>query len=656
VSDAFGNAIAYGSITSPAITVSTSGGAGFDNGGSALLTTISCTTPAGAVNCATGAITLNYFQAYNYGFVGTMTAIITGTYPTVGGSAFSVSSTSGNIVTGTDATSYPLTVSAGPYGAGSSIKLTATPNVGTQPGVPVTFNLCGQQTLRTVCASTTIGYAGTFVGGSQTGFVVNTGGMTGTAVASYTIDPTLNNVGTWNATAPAPTVASSTAKLPYSTSATVETVAGSAATFKILVYYSDQSTVDAKSAVVAGATYYIVVELVDAYGNLATNPGPSQVQIQLAATGGATLSANTVYIASGSSATNGGGSFGPIQLVVPAAVSVGTIVTLSASGVVSGVTVNPSTSLTDVTPLPSFSVTAPVPTSGTVYSSSTGVTFQGWANVSAGYNPNTATINSINYKIGTGHWVQAVGAGPYNDKYVFSLFMPVGLSTIQFNATDSNKNTVVSSVYNVLVDTAPPTFTFGATTSNTGCVTVTAATTEGDFNPATFTATWGGVAVAAAQITWSGTQTAGTAGSLTANICGLTSQTATLSVTGSTWAGLSATAVETLTVTVPFADSITFNTATATYGLVGAFKGETVSVTNGWNTAQTIVVFVTFKSGTSTYVAEGTVTVGAGATASVFAVDLQSVPAGTYSVTFAAITTSNQAVSAPTTPINVAAT
>jgi hypothetical protein len=232
------------------------------------------------------------------------------------------------------------------------------------------------------------------------------------------------------------------------------------------------------------------------------------------------------------------------------------------------------------------------------------------------------------------------------------------LSTIQFNATDSTtaKNTVVSSVYNVLVDTQPPTFTFTSATTNTGCTTVTAATSEGDFNPATFTATYGGVAVPAGAISWSGTQTAGTAGSLTATICGLVSGTATLSVTGSTWAGLSATATETLTVTVPFANSVTFNTATATYGINGAYKGVTVTVTNGWNTAQTLVVYATFKSGTSIYVADGTVTLAAGATAPVFCIDLQTIPAGSYTVTFAAVTTSNQAVSAPTTGITLVTT
>jgi len=55
-------------------------------------------------------------------------------------------------------------------------------------------------------------------------------------------------------------------------------------------------------------------------------------------------------------------------------------------------------------------------------------------------------------------------------------------------------------------------------------------------------------------------------------------------------------------------------------------------------------------------VADGTVTLAAGATGSVFLVDIVPIPAGSYSVTFAAVTTSNQAVSAPTTAITLVAT
>jgi hypothetical protein len=107
---------------------------------------------------------------------------------------------------------------------------------------------------------------------------------------------------------------------------------------------------------------------------------------------------------------------------------------------------------------------------------------------------------------------------------------------------------------------------------------------------------------------------------------------------------------------VAFANSITFVTSGATYGTVGAYKGVTVSVTNGWNTAQTIVVFATIKSGTNIYVAEGTTTVNPGQTASVFCIDLQIVPAGSYSVTFSAVTTSNLAVSGPVPAITLVAT
>jgi hypothetical protein len=654
MSDPFGNPIAFSALFNPTIAISATAGTGFDLGGVSLITTATCVNAA--VSCSSGAIANNYYQGYTYGSVASLTAIITGNYPLVGSPVVSVSSASGNFITGTQAASYtPLvTSSASPaFGAGSTVKITASPNVGTQPGVPVTFNLCGQQVGRTVCAATTVGYAGSFVGGTQLGFVASTG-STGTAVATYTLDPTLNNVGTWNSSAPAPTNAAPTAKLAAVASNSITTVAGAASNFKVYVYFSDQTTL-VKSSIVAGQITYIVVQLVDAYGNVATNPGPQQIQIQLAVSpaSAGTPSATSVYIPYAQSSTNGVGSFGPIQWIVPATAAIGTVATLTATGVVSGNVATGTDAITVVSPLPTLSVTAPKPVSGTIYSSAGGITFKGWANVSAGYNPNTATIASINYKLGSASWRQAAGAGTNKDPYAFSVFVPVGLSTITFNATDSNKNTVVSSVYTVLVDTQPPTFTFASATTNTGCTTVTAATSEGDFNPATFTATYGGVAVPAGAITWTGTQTAGTASSLTATICGLVSGTATLSVTGSTWAGLSATNTETLTVTVPFADSVTFNTATATYGINGAYKGVTVTVTNGWNTAQTLVVYATFKSGTSIYVADGTVTLAAGATAPVFCIDLQTIPAGSYTVTFAAVTTSNQAVSAPTTGITL---
>ncbi|MGA2663710.1 MAG: hypothetical protein ABSF83_02025 [Nitrososphaerales archaeon] len=664
MSDTYGNPILFSALTNPTIAISVSSGAGFDLGGSALTLTATCLNEA--VSCSSGALGNNYYQGYAYGSTASLTAIITGKYPTATSPIVSVSSTSGNFITSTQATSYTVVASssASPaFGAGSAIKLTATPNVGTQPGVPVTFNLCGQQTGATVCNTgetpTTTGYGGSFSSGGQIGFATSTSGSAGTATATYNIDTIAGNTGNWNATSPAPTNLAPKATISGVTAVNtggVTTVAGPAASFKSLVYFSDQATL-VKTSIVAGQNLYINVELVDAYGNLATNTGITQIQVQLSATAPTTLEATTLYIEQGQKQTLP--IFGYDEWAIPASVAVGTALTLTASGVVNGVAVSPTTTLTTVSPLPTLSITSPKPTSGTIYASSTGVSFRGSANVSVGYNPTPltgVTIASVNYKIGSASWQQASGSHSSPDSFGLSIFVPAGLSTIVFNATDSDKNTVVSTAYQLLVDTSAPTFTFSTASSNNGCVTVTAATAEGDFNTASFTATYGGVAVPAAAITWGGTQTPGTAGSLTATICGLVSQTATLSVTGSTLAGLSTTSSESLTVTVPFADSFTFNTAGATYGTVGAYKGLTVSVTNGWNTAETVVVYATFKSGTSIYVADGTTTIASGQAATVFCVDVLAIPAGSYQVTLSAVTTSNQPVSGPITPFTVTAT
>ncbi len=100
-------------------------------------------------------------------------------------------------------------------------------------------------------------------------------------------------------------------------------------------------------------------------------------------------------------------------------------------------------------------------------------------------------------------------------------------------------------------------------------------------------------------------------------------------------------------------DSVTFHLTGAKYEVVGDYAGVAVSVTNGWISSLGLVVYATLKSGASTYVAAGTVTIAANATASVFCVDLQFVPAGAYAVTFAAVTLSDNAVSAPTAPISL---
>ncbi len=83
------------------------------------------------------------------------------------------------------------------------------------------------------------------------------------------------------------------------------------------------------------------------------------------------------------------------------------------------------------------------------------------------------------------------------------------------------------------------------------------------------------------------------------------------------------------------------------------FSTDTVSVTSGSPEPLTIVVYATFKENTAIHVAGVTAAIAFNQTESVSSVDLLPIPPG-LSVTFAAITISNDAVSAPTTPLSIA--
>jgi len=246
--------------------------------------------------------------------------------------------------------------------------------------------------------------------------------------------------------------------------------------------------------------------------------------------------------------------------------------------------------------------------------------------------------------------------------------LPTGLSTVQFNATDSKSNVVLSTVYNVLVDSTAPTITnvtpSGSVLNPGQLFSATIVDTEGDLNTTYgahgYEVTYNGTVLAASAVHLTGSNNPGSSVTYTLTAALPTSVGNPghwdVVVSAEDLAGNAATGTtDAVTVTVAFGDSIIFNSG-ATYGANGAYKGVTVSVTNEWNTAQTIVVYATLKSGSSIYVAQGTTTVGAGQTASVFCIDLQTVPPGTYSVTFSAVTTSNLPVSAPTTAITLTAT
>jgi hypothetical protein len=636
--DRFGNVINVAFITAPVCSFAAFGGF-FDNGGSAYGTITSSTA---AVTCvpAGGTANYNYFQSGTWGTVAYIQGEITGTYnPGSGPVAFTAFANSPFIYTSAFSntaviTAYNLTPAVG---STTAVKyVLPTP----QLGVPITF----------IGPNSTKPYNGYFVGGTKEtedvhapSNVTITTSANGTAIAHFLVNTKVLGSVTFSGSFLQATNCGHCQPTQISEGPTAPVVSqvGPASQFVILVAF-DSLFAHPTSKSVAGNTLWVDVELTDQYGNLAVVTVP-QLQITLATTPVGGLSVVSAYINQGKSDTVT--SEGPISWTL-ASTDTGTA-TISGIGLY---TCAPVT-ITIVSPNPTLTVTTPVVgSSGIYYSSVQGVAFTGTAKISSGYQ--SGTLAGIWYSANGAKYASAGATSPWSA----FVTLPLGLSTVSFFANDTLHNTSPTTTLKVFVDPSAPVFTIGTPVAGTSSDTVTVTTAEGDFNTTTFAATYGGIAVPASSITWSGTQTLGSPSTLTATINGLSVGTNTLTVSGNSYAGVTGSASASITITIAFANSITFTTSTATYGLVGAFKGVTISVTNNWNTAQTIVVYATLKSGTSIYVADGTVTLAAGATNSVFLVDLLTIPAGSYTVTFAAVTTSNQAVSAPTTPISLTAT
>lgn len=712
ITDKFGNTQTFNAAGLTAFTLTLtaiSGGGLFDATG--LPATMSCSNGgnwmAGATNLgvacpssgSSASIPFNYYQSATYGAIGELSMSVSGTYSS---SSFAGAGVTKNVITSTFGTASPIpmpvpypstatwTISAVP--AGSQVNVTAaiappsTCGTGTsvcpgQPGVPITLFLDKVTSYETVSGAKDYGamsdLPAIFAGATTMTTVTTKNG--GAASALFTVDTVAGSHAYFFANVTAPTDTSLTNSLGASAdSSAVITVPGAPSTFSVNVYYTYTCTGTCPPApgtlsnpvtyAATGSTVYVDVLISDKYGNLATNPGPGQIQISLttspSGSAGGVLSATSVYIPVAYSDTNGG--FGPITWTMPSTTQ--TAITLTASGVLLGASKSGSATVTTVSPLPTLAIKSPAPNANyynVIYSSTGSVVFTGQANASKGYastGSQAVKITSVGYKIDSGSVQTAIITPANSVTFSVAAVLSNGQHTITFNATDSKGNVVVGQTYKVLVDTQAPKVTFvtkpGGSIGSGQTLQANIVAYQGDLNlTAGATVTYNGTKLAASSITItpnSNTLGTNTTYSLSAV---LPSGTWVVQITATSLTGLTSTAVsETVTVTVPFADSITFNTATATYGTVGAYKGVTVSVTNSWNTQQTIVVFATLKSGTSVYVAEGTVTLAAGQTQSVFTVDLQTVPAGTYTVTFAAVTTSNLAVSAPTTPITLTAT
>jgi hypothetical protein len=643
------------------ITAVASGGI-FDAGAGSHPTSVTCgsglTCPAAGTTLT---ITFPYFQSGTYGAKGLLTAGASSTAP-----SFAASGSSGNIVTST----FDAAVNTPTLVASSIISVVATCGVaGTTPcqtagkqvnvtlsltnaqaGVPVTFYLN--------TATSSAAYAGTFSNNLKS--ITVTTSAAGKASTLFSIDTTAGAHAKWFANftrptdgTPAGTMAKSADTAP-GPSGSVYTIAGAATKINILAFFTNTGGVltdPVKSVAVGGLTIWLNAQFADAYNNKAVNPGPNAVQVTLSASGGV-LSATTVYIPTGGADTLS--SFGPIAWTLPP--GTGTALTLTASGVVSGISVSGTKTVTTVSPNPTLLITSPKNTGGVVYSSSTGVVFTGNANASLGYPP-SVSISGVTFSVDKGAAQSATivtGSGTAKVTWSAGVFLTVGLHNITFTATDSKSNSITSATWQILVDTSAPTIKFTTATGTTLTFGTSAKAvifdTLGDLNTTSIKATFNGTAVATANLVVTGTNTLGSNSTFNVSINNLPAGTWVLMLSASDLAGNANAGVSiTVTVQVPFAQSVVINSAT--YTTIGSFPGVSVSATNIWSSSQNLVVFAVWKNGAGQTVAvtTGGLTLASGATGTAFAPLTNALPSGSYTVNVFVITTDNKPVSSTTT-------
>jgi hypothetical protein len=684
IADRFGNPVNFNTagLTYSVTLTALSGGGVFDSNG--LPSVITCATggdwQAGGVDLTAPAITacpaagtsanlpFNYFQSGSYGAIGELSASVTGTLT---GTAYAGAGQSSLLVTSTFAavspvpTVQPITgVTLPNVPAGKLVNVTATLAIA-QSGVPVTLYLDQVHSWETASGAMDYGASSVLAAGFSGGVfstTVTTNSL-GQASALFTIDTVAGSSAFFESNATAPTDASLTNALGISADsagaactsggpATVCTIAGTPSTFTVLTYFNTHPLANPTSHGATGGPIYVDVAITDAYGNPATNTGVNQIQITLVAScsSACPLSATNVYIPSGFADTYN--SFGAIIWTMPGATGT---VTLTASGVLSGIqkTSHPA-SMTVVSPLPTLAIISPTPTSGDIYSRTGNVVFSGEANVSLGY-ASSVTISSLTYSIDGG----AAQSAPITmlNQITFSVaaVMSTGVHTIAFNATDSEGNVAVGQTYTVVVDTATPQVVFStANNANiTSGVSVTAkiAVLQGDLNASSVVATVNGTALAASQVTITGTNNLGTNTTYTVTITGLTTGHDVIGLSAASLAGLTGTASSiTVHVTVAFAQSFVIS-GTPQSATVGTFAGINASYVNLNPNSQSVVVFAVFKNsaGQTMGIGTGSLTVGAGATQSVFLADPVGLASGAYSVNIFVYTTGNLPVSVTST-------
>jgi hypothetical protein len=596
LADKFGNSVDFSSLTTPGVTLVAAGTGRFDFGAGTTYTAIQCGVTPATWTCPTSGTSytlstgsINYFQGTTYGTIGQLSASI------YDGATLKGTGHSGSIITSTFSTTSPTPVIGGnptptTVKAGHSFPVAISDVTDAQKGVPVTFWL-------DMATSVIVNGDGHFSTGLHN--ITATTNSTGGAHELYSADTGAGAVALFLTSVSRPIDGNPSAFIGNGTDSTsVTTQFGSAAKLNVKLYYdSGLATAITNGRAVNGTDIFINAILQDAYGNTVTNNG-GQIQLTISVSAGGVISASTVYIPTGDSDTYTG--FGTITWTTSSSLGSETV---SFSGVVAGNTVSGSKSITVVGPKPTFSITAPTTLAGIIYSDTSAVFFQGWANASTGYDPSGTTMSSVMFDSSAGEGSASV-SNSFNATWTAPISFSSGFGWVIFNATDSNGNTFTSVNYTLLVDTANPTVKF--TTSNNANLTagdkVTAVVIDslGDINMSSVAATKNGSAIPSSSVSVSGTNMAGSNVTYTVTISGLSAGTWDLGLAASDYAGNTGTATD-ITVHVSVPPNQVFTSTTPVIG-TSSLGFKIVSATwtnNGVGSVTADYTFEIFQGSTS---------------------------------------------------------
>jgi len=484
--------------------------------------------------------------------------------------------------------------------AGGTIAITVKFTI-PQANLPVNFYILKKAQLGYACAPTCTSakYNGYFVSNPMFNNVTVLTSATGIATTDLKVSTVALAYATVGVTYPGGYV-QATYNGGAAETGTITTQAGTAVALTFIASYDNHcsvedpcnfiSTVSNPGYAVNGTTLYLDVQSIDNYSNPAVISTLSNTQVSLTPTSG--LSAFTLYITKGDTATSGNG-FGPVAWNMPATIGSALTLTASATGLTSA-----TLSVTTVSASPWIEVTSPVPVNGVLYSQFSAVTFRGLANASTGYatkGPNEVNIVKVGYKLNSNPWKSMSIAVPAPQvTWSFAVALPTGINTIQFNATDSKGNVQTTATMQVLVDSKAP--AIGFSTANNAIisagtpVSAWAYDLEGDFNTSSVVVKANNVALPAADVVVTGTNTLGHNSTFTIAIT-LTAGTWTLSLTASDYSGNVAAAVS-IKVTVNVAPGSTFTSTGAAQCTVAGITGVCATLTNNAATSETVNVFV----------------------------------------------------------------